>query len=97
MAASIYQVLKRPLVTEKTNALRDSRNDYAFEVASNANKVEIRQAIETLFGVKVKAVRSAVVRGKHRRTRTGYGQRPNWKKAIVTLHEGQEIELFEGV
>jgi large subunit ribosomal protein L23 len=97
MAASIYQVLKRPLVTEKTNALRDSRNDYAFEVASNANKVEIRQAIETLFGVKVKAVRTAVVRGKYRRTRTGYGQRPNWKKAIVTLHEGQEIELFEGV
>ena len=95
--ASLYQVLKRPLVTEKTNALRDTKNDYAFEVASNANKVEIRQAVETLFGVKVKSVRTAVVRGKYRRTRQGLGQRPNWKKAIVTLHEGQQIELFEGV
>ena len=94
---SLYQVLKRPLVTEKTNALRDSKNEYAFEVATSANKVEIRQAVETLFGVKVKAVRTAVVRGKYRRTRAGVGQRPNWKKAIVTLLEGQSIELFEGV
>lgn len=97
MASSLYQVLKRPLVTEKTNALRDTKNDYAFEVASNANKVEIRKAVETLFGVKVKSVRTAVVRGKYRRTRQGLGQRPNWKKAIVTLIEGQSIELFEGV
>jgi len=97
MAASIYQVLKRPLVTEKTNALRDTKNDYAFEVSSDANKIEIRQAVETLFGVNVKSVRTAVVRGKHRRTRRGTGQKPNWKKAIVTLHEGQVIELFEGV
>lgn len=95
--ASLYQVLKRPLVTEKTNALRDSKNEYAFEVASNANKIEIRQAVESLFGVKVKSVRTAVVRGKYRRTRQGLGQRPNWKKAIVTLNEGQAIELFEGV
>ena len=94
---SLYQVLKRPLVPEKTNALRDSKNEYAFEVAQSANKVEIRQAVETLFGVKVKAVRTAVVRGKYRRTRQGVGQRPNWKKAIVTLLEGQSIELFEGV
>lgn len=95
--ASLYQVLKRPLVTEKTNALRDHNNDYAFEVAAAANKIEIRQAVESLFGVKVKSVRTAVVRGKYRRTRQGLGQRPNWKKAIVTLHEGQQIELFEGV
>ena len=97
MAGSLYQVLKRPLVTEKTNALRDAKNDYAFEVSHDANKVEIRQAVETLFNVKVKSVRTAVVRGKFRRTRHGLGQRPNWKKAIVTLHEGQQIELFEGV
>ncbi len=97
MASSLYQVLKRPLVTEKTNELRDSKNEYAFEVATHSNKVEIRQAVETLFGVKVKGVRTAVVRGKYRRTRQGVGQRPNWKKAIVTLHEGQQIELFEGV
>lgn len=97
MASSLYQVLKRPLVTEKTNALRDAKNEYAFEVAGNANKVEIRQAVETLFGVKVKSVRTAIVRGKYRRTRQGLGQRPNWKKVIVTLNEGQAIELFEGV
>ncbi len=96
MAGSIYQVLRRPLVTEKTNALRDQKNDYAFEVANGANKIEIRQAVEQLFGVKVKSVRTAVVRGKYRRTRRGLGQRPNWKKAIVTLVEGQVIELFEG-
>jgi large subunit ribosomal protein L23 len=97
MAHSLYQVLKRPLVTEKTNTLRDQKNDYAFEVATNANKIEIKKAVESLFGVNVKSVRTAICRGKYRRTRRGQGQRPNWKKAIVTLHEGQMIELFEGV
>lgn len=97
MASSIYQVLKRPLITEKTNAQREKLNDYTFEVATNANKVEIKSAVETLFGVKVKSVRTSNVRGKFRRTRRGVGQRPNWKKAIVTLFEGQQIELFEGV
>lgn len=97
MASSLYQVLKRPLITEKTNAQREKLNDYTFEVATNANKVEIKSAVETLFGVKVKSVRTAVVRGKFRRTRRGIGQRPNWKKAVVTLLEGQQIELFEGV
>ncbi len=97
MANTLFQVLKRPLVTEKTNALRDRNNDYAFEVSSDANKIEIRSAVEKLFGVKVKSVRTSVMRGQFRRTRRGYGQRPNWKKAIVTLHEGQQIEFFEGV
>ena len=97
MASSIYQVLKRPLVTEKTNALRDVHNDYTFEVATDANKVEIKQAVETLFSVRVKSVRTAIIRGQYRRTRRGIGQKPNWKKAIVTLHEGHSIELFEGV
>lgn len=97
MANSMYQVLKRPLVTEKTNALRETKNDYAFEVASDANKIEIRQAVESLFGVKVKSVRTGIVRGKFRRTRKGFGQKPNWKKAVVTLQDGHTIELFEGV
>lgn len=97
MANSLYQVLKRPLVTEKTNGLRETKNDYAFEVSTDANKIEIRQAVESLFGVKVKSVRTGIVRGKFRRTRKGFGQKPNWKKAIVTLHEGETIELFEGV
>ncbi|HRE88154.1 MAG TPA: 50S ribosomal protein L23 [Myxococcota bacterium] len=97
MASSIYQVLKRPLVTEKTNAQRDAHNDYTFEVATDANKVEIKQAVETLFSVRVKSVRTAIIRGHYRRTRRGVGQKPNWKKAVVTLHEGHSIELFEGV
>jgi len=97
MATSIYQVLKRPLVTEKTNALRESKNDYAFEVATDANKIQIRNAVQQLFGVKVKSVRTGIVRGKYRRTRKGMGQKPNWKKAVVTLHDGESIELFEGV
>ena len=97
MANSLYQVLRRPLVTEKTNALRETKNDYAFEVATDANKIEIRQAVESLFGVKVKSVRTGIVRGKFRRTRKGFGQKPNWKKAIVTLRDGESIELFEGV
>ena len=95
--STLYKVLRRPLVTEKTNGLRELKNDYVFEVASDANKIEIRQAVERLFGVSVKSVRTAVVRGKFRRTRKGVGQKPNWKKAIVTLNEGQSIELFEGV
>jgi len=97
MSNSIYKVLKRPLVTEKTNALRDAHNDFTFEVATDANKIEIRQAVETLFTVKVKSVRTAIIRGQYKRTKRGYGQKPNWKKAIVTLHEGHTIELFEGV
>ncbi len=95
--STLYKVLRRPLVTEKTNALRELKNDYVFEVASDANKIEIRQAVERLFGVQVKSVRTAVVRGKFRRTKKGVGQKPNWKKAIVTLGAGQTIELFEGV
>lgn len=95
--STLYQVLRRPLVTEKTNGLRELKNDYVFEVASDANKIEIRQAVERLFGVQVKSVRTAVVRGKFRRTKKGVGQKPNWKKAIVTLDAGQTIELFEGV
>ena len=95
--ATKFQTLRRPLVTEKTNSLREAKRDYAFEVAMDANKIAIRQAVESLFGVKVDSVRTAVVRGKYRRTKKGIGQKPNWKKAIVTLSEGHNIELFEGV
>jgi large subunit ribosomal protein L23 len=96
MANSIYQVLKRPIVTEKTTAMRELAGDYVFEVDSAANKIEIRHAVEKLFNVRVKDVRTAIVRGKFRRTRKGLGRKPNWKKAVVTLHAGEVIELFEG-
>jgi large subunit ribosomal protein L23 len=97
MANSLYQVLKRPVVTEKTTAAREATGDYVFEVDTSANKIEIRQAVEKLFNVRVKDVRTSVVRGKFRRTRKGLGRKPNWKKAIVTLHDGETIELFEGI
>ena len=97
MANSIYQVLKRPLVTEKTNALRENFNQYSFEVFPSVNKVEIRNAVETLFNVRVVEVKTSIVRGKVKRSRRGTGKKPNWKKAVVTLHYEDQIELFEGV
>ncbi|MFT7579518.1 MAG: large subunit ribosomal protein L23 [Myxococcota bacterium] len=97
MSKSLYNVLKRPLVTEKTNGLRDANNQYAFEVDRGANKVEIRDAIETIFGVRVTEVNTAIVRGKMKRTRKSVGKKPNWKKAVVRLHDDDQIELFEGV
>jgi len=97
MSQNVFQVLKRPLVTEKTTAARESTGDYAFEVDMAANKIEIRAAVEKLFSVRVKDVRTAIVRGKFRRTRKGVGQKPNWKKALVTLHEGESIEFFQGI
>lgn len=97
MAKSLYNVLVRPLVTEKTNGLREDANQFAFEVSRAANKVEIRQAVESLFGVRVVEVRTAVVRGKIKRIKRRVGKQPNWKKAFVTLHPEDQIELFEGV
>jgi large subunit ribosomal protein L23 len=94
---SVYNVLKRPLITERTNELRDAHNQYAFEVNIEANKVQIRHAIEDLFGVRVTAVRTVTIAGKVKRFRRGFGKRPNWKKAIVTLRDGDMIDIFEGV
>ena len=96
MKGTIYDVLKRPVVTEKSTALREEENQYAFEVALDANKVEIRNAIESTFGVRVQDVRTQVVRGKVKRFRRGFGKKPNWKKAVVTLREGDFIDFFEG-
>jgi large subunit ribosomal protein L23 len=94
---AVYNVLKRPLITERTNELRDANNQYAFEVNLEANKVQIRHAVENLFGVRVTAVRTVTVAGKVKRFRRGFGKRPNWKKAIVTLRDGDMIDIFEGV
>ena len=97
MSKTIYQVLRRPLVTEKGNILRDENNEYLFEVAMDANKVRIRHAVEELFDVQVTGVRTSVVRGKNKRVGRHLGKRPNWKKAVVSLREGDSIEIFEGV
>ena len=95
---SPYEVIKRPIITEKSMGMLDE-NKYTFEVDKNANKPEIKEAIEAIFdGVKVKKVRTMNYDGKKVRTKYGYGKRADWKKAIVTLtDDSQEIEYFEGL
>jgi large subunit ribosomal protein L23 len=91
-----HQIIIRPLITEKNTNLM-SLNKYSFEVDRSANKMQIRQAIEAIFNVSVTAVHTMNVRGKLRRRGMRYGYTADWKKAIVTLAEGDRIELFEGV
>lgn len=91
------QIIKRPLVlTEKGNNLREQENQYLFEVDRKANKIQIRDAVQKLFNVKVEKVRTMVVPGKPRRMGRGWSQTQTWKKAIVSLKDGESIELFEG-
>jgi large subunit ribosomal protein L23 len=91
-----HQIIIRPLITEKNTNLM-SLNKYSFEVDRSANKMQIKQAIESIFNVSVTAVHTMNVRGKLRRRGMRYGYTADWKKAIVTLAEGDRIELFEGV
>jgi large subunit ribosomal protein L23 len=92
------QIIKRPLVlTEKGNALREQENQYLFEVDLNANKPQIRNAVESLFNVKVERVHTLIVRGRMRRMGRGTSKTQNWKKAFVLLKAGDSIEAFEGV
>lgn len=89
----LYEVLRRPLITEK-NTMLGAQNKYSFEVAPDANKPMIQKAVETLFNVDVVAVNTSNVHGKMRRVRRSQGMTKNWKKAVVTLKEGQRIDLF---
>jgi len=90
-------VIKRPLIfTEKGSLLREEDNKYLFEVDQRANKIQIKNAVETLFKVGVADVNTLIVRGKMRRMGRGHAKTRNWKKAIVTLKEGESIEFFEG-
>jgi large subunit ribosomal protein L23 len=84
------------LVTEKSTQQKEKSNQYAFEVDPKANKIEIQTAVERLFKVKVFQVRTVRVLGKVKRLGRKYGKRPDWKKAIVTLKEGDRIDFFEG-
>ncbi|MBI4508552.1 MAG: 50S ribosomal protein L23 [Deltaproteobacteria bacterium] len=106
---SPQSIIKRPLLTEKGTQLRETGGrpeapsepeefgqKVLFEVSRDANKIEIRQAIEKLFKVRVASVRTQIVRGKEKRIGRFSGRRPNWKKAIVTLEPGDTIQLFEG-
>jgi large subunit ribosomal protein L23 len=89
-------VLVKPLMTEKSMQRKEELNAVTFQVPLDANKVEIRQAVEKVFNVKVATVRTASHEGKWKRMGKYEGRRPNWKKAIVTLAPGHKIELVEG-
>lgn len=88
-------ILLRPLITEKLTAQQDKLNNYAFEVDPDANKLQIQKAVEKRFNVKVTQVRTMNFMGKLKRQGRYEGRRKNWKKALITLAEGQKIELFE--
>jgi large subunit ribosomal protein L23 len=93
---TLHRTIVRPLITEKSSAAYQDRGEYTFEVHPDATKPQIRSAIEQLFGVKVTGVWTSNVRGKEKRMGKSVGHRPNWKKAIVTLRDGDTIEIFEG-
>jgi large subunit ribosomal protein L23 len=96
MNLAIQDVVKRPLITEKNERAREAARQFAFEVHRDATKIQVKQAVEQLFSVHVLAVRTAVARGKNKRVGRSVGRRPNWKKAFVTLKDGETIALFEG-
>ena len=92
------QIIRRPLVTEKSTILREEENVLAFEVAGSANKIQVKQAVEELFKVKVEEVRLFNVRGKMKRMGRYVGKRRDWRKAYVRLKEGEKApEFIEGV
>jgi len=91
---TIYQVLRKPLVTEKGVIKKDSERTLVFEVAAEANKTQVKAAVEKLFKVKVAEVRTSITEGKLRRRGKFSGYRPDWKKAYVKLKEGQKVPEF---
>ncbi|NLK58882.1 MAG: 50S ribosomal protein L23 [Tissierellia bacterium] len=94
---SPYDIIKRPIITEKSMGLQDERK-YVFEVMKKANKTEIKKAVETVFGVKVKNVTTMNMLGKKKRQGMTRGKRPDWKKAIVQLtDDSKSIEFFENL
>jgi large subunit ribosomal protein L23 len=92
-----YQIIKRPLITEKGMRLNEEEGTVVFRVDARANKLQIKHAVEVLFNVKVTKVNTLNVEGKKRRIRYREGKRPDWKKAYITLREGDSITFFEGV
>jgi len=90
------KIIRRPLITEKSTRQKEESRQYVFEVHRDANKIEIQSAVEQLFKVTVLQVRTSNVLGKVKRLGRRYGKRPDWKKAIITLKEGDRIDFFEG-
>jgi large subunit ribosomal protein L23 len=97
MSKTAYQVLKRPLITEKSTLAKEQHNKLFFEVQRSANKVEIKQAVEQIFKVNVIEVCTTNIKGKVKRVGRHFTKRPDWKKAVVTIKPGQRVEFFEGV
>jgi large subunit ribosomal protein L23 len=89
--STFYEIIKRPIITEKGLTLKEQDRTLCFEVADNASKTQIQQAVERLFKVKVQHVRTMTVKGKMRRRGRYSGYRPDWKKAYVTLREGEKM------
>jgi len=94
---TFHDIIKRPLVTEKTSHQKELANQVTFEVDRRANRIEIKKAVEEIFKVKVSAVRTMQVTGKLTRRGRILGKRRDWKKAIVRLRPGERIDFFEGV
>jgi large subunit ribosomal protein L23 len=94
---SHYEVIIGPLLTEKGTILKETNNQVLFKVARDANKIEIKRAVEEIFKVKVESVRTMNCKGKKKRMGRYEGRRPAWKKAIVTLKEGEKLDFIEGV
>jgi large subunit ribosomal protein L23 len=92
-----YNIIKRPILTEKTLLQKNLYNKLTFEVDPRANKIEIRKAVELIFKVDVIDVQTIKMKGKSKRVGRYWTKRPDWKKAIVTIKPGQKVELFEGV
>ena len=87
------QIIISPVITEKGTSLQEKYNQYLFRVARRANRIQVKQAVEKIFNVKVEGIRMVIVKGKQRRIGRSAGFRPNWKKAVVTVKEGQKIDL----
>ena len=92
-----YQIIKGPLITEKSTIQKELSNQLTFEVDRRANRVEIRHAVEKVFNVRVQQVRTMQMKGKVKRVGRTLGKRRDWKKAVVTLAKGENIEFFEGI
>ena len=92
-----YSIIRKPVITEKSTILKDVNNQVCFVVDIRANKVQIKEAVENIFDVNVESVSTMRCKGKNRRMGKHIGKQPDWKKAIVTLKDGDRIEFFEGV
>ncbi len=97
MRRDLREIIRRPLVTEKSTQAKEQANKVTFVVRRDANKIEITRAVEEVFGVRVLEVRTIRMHGKMKRVGVRQGRRPDWKKAVVTLQEGDRIDLFENV